>query len=126
KSLMLSPITEMHFNAMSPGGSNVASFFPWMLLIISALILFIACTNFINLSLASSFARTKEIGMRKTLGARPFQLVVQFWLEAFLICLFSLFVGALLAWVILPHFNALMGYNLQFSELISLQNSLLL
>lgn len=126
KSLKLLPLSEMHFNSMSPGGSHVASFFPWMLLIISALILFIACTNFINLSLASSFTRTKEIGMRKTLGARPFQLVVQFWMEAFLICLFSFLVGAALAWAILPQFNALMAYNLQFGELITLQNSLLL
>ena len=126
KSLKLLPIHEMHFNSMSPGGSNVASFFPWMLLIISAFILFIACTNFINLSLGSSFTRTKEIGMRKTLGARPLQLVVQFWMEASLICLFSSLVGAVLAWAILPQFNALMAYNLQFGELITLRNSLLL
>lgn len=126
KSLKLLPITKMHFNSLSPGGNNVASFFPWMLLIISALILFIACTNFINLSLASSFTRTKEIGMRKTLGARPAQLVVQFWLEAFLICLFSFLVGAVIAWVLLPQFNALMGYNLQFGDLITFQNGLLL
>ena len=126
KSLQLLPVPNLHFSSLTPGGADVAAFFPWMLLIISGLILLIACTNFINLSLASSFTRTKEIGMRKTLGARPFQLVAQFWLEALLVCVISFTLGILLASLLLPQFNSLMAYNLEFGELISLQNGLLL
>jgi hypothetical protein len=56
-------------------------------------ILLIACFNFINLSIARSFIRAREVGVRKTLGARKGQLFTQIWGEATLVCFIGLVTG---------------------------------
>lgn len=124
--LHLLPLQDMHFSKVSAGTQGTAALYPWILLSIGGLVLFIAGTNFINLSLASSFTRGKEIGMRKTLGASKVQVVFQFWLEAMLVCLFSCTLGLVLAWLLLPSFNGVMGYTLVFSQLATLKNGILL
>ena len=63
---------------------------------IAAIILLIACINFMNLSTARSEKRAKEVGIRKTVGAKKRSLVVQFLGESVLIS----FLAALLALVI--------------------------
>jgi len=126
KSLRLLPLTQAHFSDIGVGSDRVGPLFPWMLLLLSALILFVACTNFINLSLAGSFTRSKEIGMRKTLGALKSQLIFQFWYEALIVCLLSLLLGGFLAWLLLPQFNSLMGYSLVFAGLFTFKNICLL
>lgn len=93
-SLKLIPIEKIHFSQISNLGGSINPFFPWILILLSGVILFIAGSNFVNLSLAAAFTRAREIGVRKTFGAQKRQLVIQFWSEAFIICLFSLFVGA--------------------------------
>lgn len=125
-SLHLIPLTNLHFSKISVGTRATTPLYPWILLAIGLLVLFIACTNFINLSLASSFTRGKEIGMRKTLGASKFQVVFQFWSEAMLVCLFSCILGLVLAWLLLPIFNTAMGYRLEFIQLATLKNAVLL
>ena len=52
-------------------------------------ILLIACTNFINLSTARSLNRSKEIGLRKTIGEMRAQLITQFFAESFLYAVVS-------------------------------------
>src|SRR5690606_9781028 len=126
KSLKLLPLSMVHFSPFGMGGQSTNAMYPWILLMISALVLFIASTNFINLSLANSFIRGKEIAMRKTLGASKRQLLIQFWTEAFWICLLSLIAGSLLAWTLLPAFNALLGYSLTIKHLFSLLNLVVL
>jgi putative ABC transport system permease protein len=122
KALKLMPLTGVHFFAEGIGGQSTKPLYPWILLVISILVLFIASTNFINLSLANSFIRSKEIAMRKTLGASKSQLLLQFWTEAFWICFISLLIGSLLAWTLLPSFNSLLGYSLSIGHLFSFVN----
>jgi ABC-type lipoprotein release transport system permease subunit len=57
--------------------------------ILGAFILVIACINFINLATALSEKKSKEIGIRKTLGAQRGQLTFYFLSETFLITLFA-------------------------------------
>jgi len=69
--------------------------------------LLLACFNFVNSGIVLAGRRQKEIGVRKVLGSRRWQLVAQFLSESVLLCLVSLALGLVLAWVILPYFNDL-------------------
>ncbi|MCV6629010.1 MAG: ABC transporter permease [Flavobacteriaceae bacterium] len=79
-----------------------------ILSLIGVLLLFISAINFVNLSIAGSILRAKEVAMRKTLGASKQQLVAQFVLEVFLQCLIALFMALMLVEILLPPFNTLM------------------
>lgn len=106
------PLLSMHTTpAISGEGGSINRSYLYLLLVIGCLILVIACINFINLSIGRSFTRTHEIGLRKTLGARRFQLIGQFWSEAFLICLLALAVGIALCRWLLPSYRQLFAMN---------------
>jgi ABC-type antimicrobial peptide transport system permease subunit len=112
-SLHLIPLTDVHFNAISSQSRAVSKFYPYLVLLISVFILFIACTNFINLSLGRAFTRAKEIGVRKVIGATKTQLIIQFCSESFIICGVSLLLGALAACILLPQYKQ--AFNQQLS-----------
>ncbi len=61
-----------------------------LLQVIAVFIVVVAWINFINLTTAKSIDRAREVGVRKVLGARRKELVLQFFTEAFLINLFAL------------------------------------
>jgi ABC-type antimicrobial peptide transport system permease subunit len=105
--LRLIPLGDIHFNEVGFTGAGVNRFYPYLLLIISAFILFIACVNFVNLSLARSFTRAKEIGLRKVMGALRWQLVAQFWGEALIVSALALIAGIALAYWLLPSYKTL-------------------
>lgn len=81
------------------------------------LILFIACFNFVNLSTALSITRIREIGMRKVVGARKKQLVLQMLAESLILSVIAFLVAVALAEMLLPQFNSLSGRNLSFDYL---------
>lgn len=83
-----------------------------MLKLASALgfiVLLIACINFMNMATARGEKRSREVGVRKTLGASRRQLIFQFLSEAGLQTLFALFIGILLAKISLPFVNGLLS-----------------
>jgi len=82
---------------------------------LAILILFVAGVNFMTLSLARSMDRTKEVGIRKVMGAIKSQLIQQYLGEALLITFFSLLLGLALAQVVLPLFNEISNKELIFS-----------
>jgi len=112
--LHLIRLQDIHFNSISSSGGEMSKVYPYLLLLIAGFILFIACVNFMNLTIAGAFGRSREIGMRKILGAFQGQLVVQLWGEAVLACLLALAAGIVITYLILP------GYNALFSSHISL------
>jgi putative ABC transport system permease protein len=85
--------------------------------IIAALILLIACVNFMNLSTATATKRAKEVGVRKTLGAKKYSLVTQFMIEAIMLCYIALFIAIALVEATLPIFADFIGKTLSFSYL---------
>ena len=100
----LQKLANVHFDKdISSGTASVA--LVYALIGIASFILLIACINFINLSVARSFTRAREMGVRKSLGALKNQLFVQIWGETSLICFFGFLTGLLLAYVLLPQFN---------------------
>lgn len=106
------PMKDFHLEPNSTFGSGLNRFYPWLMVILATLIISIACINFINLSIARSFGRSGEIGLRKSLGAQDRQLLLQFWAEAFLLCCFALLLSVVLMITILPYYNRVFGHNL--------------
>ncbi len=83
-----------------------------IMLLVALGILIIAIINFTNLATAQSLLRTKEVGVRKVMGAHRRGLIAQFLGEAMLITLIALVLGGLLAELFLPKFNELIGMQL--------------
>lgn len=114
----LQPFVDVHLNAKinqgtypmpNDGGSY---WYIYTLSIIALLILLIACMNFVNLSLADSVRRSREVGVRRVVGSSKTQLVVQFIGEAMFPCVLSFFVAVGGAYLLLPIFNQLTGKQL--------------
>ncbi|UOB16069.1 FtsX-like permease family protein [Abyssalbus ytuae] len=114
KQIRLYPFTDSHFIHFENGQAVASRKFPYMVLSIAFLILFIACVNFINMSIAKSSKRLREIGMRKTLGAEKVQLFFQFWGESMLIFGISLLCGIALSKILLEPFMTLFNTDVSF------------
>lgn len=100
----LLPLSEVHWNNRTSGGDISQSY---ILSGIAVLILIIACFNFANLTIVNSVSRAKEVGVRKTIGAKKTQLVYQFLIEAVLLCSISCLFGVILAELALPVFESI-------------------
>jgi putative ABC transport system permease protein len=96
----------------------------YIISVIAVLVLFIACFNFINLTTAFSLQRAKEIGVRKVLGASKYQLMLQFFMDAIILCLISFIIALLFAALLLPLFNQLVGTTVAGSIFSGFQNIL--
>jgi putative ABC transport system permease protein len=77
--------------------------------VIAGLILIIASINFINLSTARAATRTREVGMRKIVGAFRKQLIVQFLGESLLTTLLAVVLACLVFVIFLPLYSTLTG-----------------
>ncbi|GAB3698819.1 ABC transporter permease [Spirosoma flavus] len=90
----------------------------YALLGMAVFILLIASINFINLSIARSFTRAREVGVRKSLGAVKNQLFAQIWGESALLCLAGFILGTLLAILLAPAFNAYFNAKIVMAYLL--------
>ena len=88
--------------------------------IIAAIILFIACINFVNLSTATASRRLKEIGIKKTVGAKRNAFVFQLLSESVLMALIAMGFALLIVVLFLPQFNGVVGKQLTLSFNINL------
>ncbi len=104
KTHIMQPLSELHYDEdLGHSGSHQTSKNRLRILgFIGILILIIACFNFINLATAQATIRAKEVGVRKTLGGRPGQLIGQFMSETGIIVLISVLLGANLASLTAP------------------------
>lgn len=84
---------------------------------VALFILLIAIINFMNLETAKSEKRSKEVGIRKTLGSNRSSLMGQFVSEAILMSSISVILSVILLEVVLPLFNSLTGKHLQLELL---------
>ncbi len=121
----LQPFTDMHLSKDLPAQNGLQDssnpMFSYILSGIALFILLIACINFVNLTVARSLKRAKEIGVRKVVGGGRGQLIMQFLGESFILC-FAAFAFALaLLQLVLPVFNELSNKALSFSYLFDLK-----
>lgn len=121
----IQPITSAHLaqdyraEGELSNGSN-----PLYSIILSGIALFlvaIACINFVNLSIARSGKRAKEIGVRKVVGSGRRQLVLQFLGESFILCSLAFIAAIFLAYGCLPMFSSLVNKHLSFNYLLDLK-----
>lgn len=83
--------------------------------IIAAIILVIACINFMNLSTARSEKRAKEVGIRKTVGAKKMALIGQFLGESVLISILAGLLALIIVMVFLEPFSTLIDIPLSLN-----------
>jgi ABC-type antimicrobial peptide transport system permease subunit len=103
----LLPLNEVHFSTRINGNHAVSYMQMITLMTVGLFILFIACFNFININLASGFTRSREIGVRKCLGAENRKLFLQLWIECFMICAIAFICSLLLVNTLLHSINGL-------------------
>jgi len=110
--LHLEPLTRIHLHNFTGGGPII---YVYIFSIIGALILFIACINFMNLSSARSMERAREVGMRKVVGSTRAQLVKQFLGESILLSFISFILAVILVQAFLPSVNNIVAKPLKLS-----------
>jgi putative ABC transport system permease protein len=115
----LQPLADIHlhsnlFREITPNGSISRIY---IFSSIALLILLISCANFINMATAQASTRAKEIGVRKVNGAVRKQLVIQFLMEALVICITALLLALMLTLATLPALNELTGKNIHSNYL---------
>lgn len=121
-SFHLQPFLDMHLsrdfkaeNGLTDGSNPTYSY---ILSGIALFIFLIACINFINLTVARSLKRAKEIGVRKVMGSQRSQLVLQFLGESFVLSFLAFLLAIGLANLLLPFFNEVSNKALSFSYLL--------
>jgi putative ABC transport system permease protein len=117
----LQPYLNMHLNTELPPGNGLTNasnpMYSYLLSGIALFVLLIASINFVNLTVARSVKRAKEIGIRKVIGSDRTQLIFQFLGESFLLCTIAFVMAIVLVVLILPLFNNLANKALSLSYL---------
>src|SRR5688572_7651644 len=80
--------------------------------VVGIFILVIACINFMNLATAQASRRAKEVGVKKSIGARRSALIMQYMAESTLITFASLLIAILIVYLLLPQFRTITGKEL--------------
>lgn len=111
----LQPIQDIHLNRDISGElkAGTPKSTVYIFLSIGIFILLLACINFINLATARATKRMREIGVRKVNGAVRAQLVLQFFIESFLINFFALAMSLVLLEGLRPVFGHLLQQEIQ-------------
>lgn len=116
-SFRLASLKGLHFNNEAGDGNSASKDALYTLMLIGCVIILIASFNFVNLNIGLSFTRSKEIGIRKCLGAEKKQIWFQVWGESFLMVLFSMIVAIAVADVLAANFNQVFGNKMNTSLL---------
>jgi len=114
RELFLHPLLKWRLNSDFENGKEADGRieFVRMFGIIAIFILVIACINFMNLSTARSERRAREVGIRKSVGSRRFELIFQFMGESLFISGVAFVTAILLAQLLMPYYNNLVDKKL--------------
>lgn len=117
RSHLLQPLREVHFDERfgnysrrTPTKATILS-----LSLVGVFVLLTACINFINLTTAQSVKRSKEVGVRKVLGADRPKLVRQFMAEAVLLTVLAVGVALVLTELFFPFILRILNLHIEFS-----------
>jgi putative ABC transport system permease protein len=114
---VLRPFARFHLYRLGDGGGSIVQI--RLIGFLGAFILLIACINFMNLTTARSGNRSKEIGMRRAIGAFRKDIIKQFYFETSLFVLISIVLTVFLAKLFLPAFNTLFQKELTLGVLLN-------
>lgn len=114
-SMTLRPLNRVHLNPNENRNLQAV----YMLGGMAFILILVAGFNYINLSTAQALLRTKEVGIRKVLGARKPQLIRQFLGSTLLTTALAFVLALGLAALLLPLFSVLVNRSLTLTELVS-------
>lgn len=116
----LQPLADIHYNQLYAGNNPSYTINYSYLYLIGAIGLFLilaACINYTNLSTALAIKKSKEVGVRKTMGATRQHLIKQFLSETFLLTALVFIAAALSVGLFLPHLNRFLDKNIPLNWL---------
>ncbi|MBN8851069.1 MAG: hypothetical protein BGO55_28785 [Sphingobacteriales bacterium 50-39] len=111
-SYVLNPLTKTHLYAVD--GSEQGMMVVKVFFLVAVIVLVIACINYVNLITARAIKRSKEISVRKIIGAGKTSLFLQFLSESMLIFLIALALATGLIYLVLPLYNNIADKNMVF------------
>jgi putative ABC transport system permease protein len=120
-SFFLQPLADIHLHSnflgemQANGNKRTIDVLQW----VAVFVLVLALINYLNLSLARTIRRAKEIGIRKIVGSSRYQLQILFFTESFLINLIALAIAVLVSLILLPVFNSLTGKQMELTVLLN-------
>lgn len=103
----LLPLKDVHFSTDINGHRATGIGQILALLTVALLIILIASFNFVNITLAAAFTRSREMGIRKCLGAVKWKLFLQLWGESLLVCTIAFLTSLVLVDVLLNSIPAI-------------------
>jgi len=114
--IFLHPMADWHLKSNWINGIKSGGFiqYIWLFGIVGTFVLILACINFMNLSTAHSEKRSKEVGIRKSVGSTRIQLMSQFLTESFLVVTLAFALSMTLVFMIIPLFNQLADKQIFF------------
>lgn len=117
----LQPLVDIHLKSHIRWELEANGNITYVYILIAAIvfILVIVAINFINLSTAKAFERSREIGVRRTLGAGKWAISWQFLAENFFTCLLSLGAAYGLVVLFLPDFDHLTGKPFRMTDFLT-------
>jgi putative ABC transport system permease protein len=112
--VFLHPLNKWHLYSDFKAGINTGGRIDnvWLFGITGIFVLLLACINFMNLSTARSEKRSKEVGIRKSVGSARGQLIIQFFSESILIALLAFVLAIGFGFIALPSFNTIAGKHM--------------
>lgn len=122
--LFIRPFAESYLHNQFENGKVAGGRIAYVRLfsLIAVFILIIACINFMNLSTAKASRRSKEVGIKKVMGAPRGSLILQYLSESMLLTIMAVFVSLLVVELMLPQFDQITGKHLtlQFNSTLIL------
>lgn len=105
------PFTEFYLNSQYENGRPVGGRIKYVQIfsIVAVFIVVIACINFMNMATAKAAARSKEVGVRKVVGAQRKSLIFQFIAESTLLSFIAMIIAIAIVYLMLPLFNAIVS-----------------
>ena len=117
--IILRPFSEAHYNQSAGWYHYTDLKNVYQLVCLTVVILFIACLNYILLTLTSAISRSQDVGVRKTIGAGRRQIIFQYYTETQLLAFIAVAAGFLIAVICLPFFGTLTGTAIELSNFSS-------
>lgn len=114
--IFLQPLSDIYLDQTFKleFGKKGSSLYVYIFFLLGFLLLIIACINYVNLSIADFDTRTKEMGIRKVMGARKMQISFQVAVEAVLICTIALLIAMGFLYFLFPQVAGLLDSDLRF------------
>jgi putative ABC transport system permease protein len=114
--IVLRPFVDAHYNQAMGWNHYTDLKSIYQVTCIAAVILLIACLNYILLTLTSTVSRSQDVGIRKTIGAGRLPIVLQYYTETQLLACISVLFGYLTAIACLPFFGSLTGTSIALAN----------